>query len=609
MDKLASLPLAPLLAAALLWPLLLVARDLSLAFGAPGRSQRRLDLLWLSAAWPALAMVVLAGDGTLRLDAWLLGGVWELDGRRRLLLAFTALLWALASWAARGYLAQDQIRANGGDERRRRRLLRFSLLWPLTLCGNLLLLVAEDIASFYLGFALMTFAAYGLVIHDGTRAARTGGFAYLVMAALGEGLILDGLLWGAGSGPATTLSELRLALLESDLGVWMGLLLWLGFGVKAGVIGLHTWLPLAHPVAPTPASAVLSGVMIKAGLVGWMSTLPLGLTGVEASFGWLGTAMLWAGLSGAFAAALAGVLQRQPKAVLAYSSVSQMGVIAVLVSFGLLRPSLWSELSMAVVLFAVHHGLNKGALFLGVGVARQPPPWPAWLLWLLMLLPALSLAGVLGSGLLAKWNSKMSLKAAGEPDLVLWLSLAAVGTTALMTRTLWRQWLAGAEASKAERPVLSSLPLAWAIMVLAGLAVPLWIAARLGLGMAPPLTALPGLLWPAAAGLGLSIVLGWSLRRVAPRLAAWLPAGDLWWPLVWCARYLQSIGRWSARGLGTISLAWRNLWVRSEQALVIGVERLIRAEDWLRRQLASLLLIMASALAALLLSNLKLFAG
>ena len=353
-------------------------------------------------------------DGSLWLEAWLLGGYWELDDQRRLLLAFSALLWGLAGWYARGYFAAEQAQAAAGDLDSRSRLLRFALFWPLTLCGNLLLLVAEDIASFYLGFALMTFSAYPLVIHSGSREARTGGLAYLVMAVLGEGMILAGLLWGAGTGSALTLSQLRATLATADMGLWMGLLLWLGFGVKAGVIGLHLWLPLAHPVAPTPASAVLSGVMIKAGLVGWLSTLPLGMAGVDDAFQGLGLAMLAAGLIGAFAAALWGVAQPHPKAVLAYSSVSQMGMLAALVAIGLLQPDSWPALSVLVLFFAAHHGLSKGALFLGVGISEQPPRLPAWLLWTLLTLPALSLAGALGSGLIAKWGTKKALDAAGE---------------------------------------------------------------------------------------------------------------------------------------------------------------------------------------------------
>ncbi|QTF94385.1 MAG: hypothetical protein J5F18_06740, partial [Halomonas sp. BM-2019] len=400
-----------------------------------GESPFPLDPLWATAPLPALALALLGSDGSLSLSAWLLGGAWVLDEPRRVLLAFTALLWLLAGWYARGYLAGEGERAVAGNGAAASRLARFAVLWPLTLSGNLLLLLAEDIANFYLGFAVMTFAAYGLVIHSGTRDALTGGRAYLIMAVLGEGLILGGLLWGAGSLGTLTLTGLREGLGNLEHGVWIGLLLWLGFGVKAGVAGLHLWLPLAHPVAPTPASAVLSGAMVKAGVVGWMATLPLGEPAAVGFVG-LGRAMLVAGLVGAIGAALIGLFQRHPKAILAYSSVSQLGMLAALVGVGLVTPGLWPALAPAVVLFAAHHGLTKGALFLGVGIGEHPPRLPAWVLALLLTLPALSLAGALGSGLATKWAFKSVLYDGGAAWLVTWLSLAAVGTAALMARTL-----------------------------------------------------------------------------------------------------------------------------------------------------------------------------
>jgi formate hydrogenlyase subunit 3/multisubunit Na+/H+ antiporter MnhD subunit len=392
------------------------------------------------------------------------------------------------------------------------------------------------------------------------------------------------------------------------MGFWMGLLLWLGFGVKAGVIGLHLWLPLAHPVAPTPASAVLSGVMIKAGLVGWLSTLPLGIAGIDEAFQGLGRAMLAAGLIGAFAAALLGAAQRHPKAVLAYSSVSQMGMLAALVALGLLQPDSWPALSALVLVFAAHHGLSKGALFFGVGISEQPPRLPPWLLWTLLILPALSLAGALGSGLIAKWGTKKALETAGEEDLAVWLSLAAVGTTLLMARTLWRQWRPWSQHAPmpaADRRLLAPMPLAWLLSVFAALSLPLWSSWLVDGLASPPLSALPDLLWPLGLGVLLSGVFGWSLGRVAVRLSDWLPAGDLWWPLAFCGRWLWRLGRGLLQGLAILQAAWIAWWVACERAGLAGLDTLTRAEGWLRRQLALLLLAVALGLAVVLLLNVR----
>jgi hypothetical protein len=152
---------------------------------------------------------------------------------------------------------------------------RFFGWFLAALAGNLLLLVALDVVVFYLGFALMSFASYGLVVHEGDARAACGPLLHRdggdrrglhhrrAHAARQSGPIDFASLRAASAtpGPGTTLI--------------VGLLL-VGFGIKAGVFGLHFWLPLAHPVAPAPASAVLSGAMIKAGLVAWMRLLPLG---------------------------------------------------------------------------------------------------------------------------------------------------------------------------------------------------------------------------------------------------------------------------------------------------------------------------------------------
>ncbi|MFQ3789274.1 complex I subunit 5 family protein [Halomonas sp. A29] len=528
-----------LLPLALLWPWLIMLRNgmwLAMEQGRLRRTRSRPELIdgwWISAPLPALLLALWPGELTLVMDGWLLGGLWQLDGSRRPWLMFSALLWFLAGYYARGYLADEQRCAEAGDTNAFRRLLGFTLLWPLTLIGNLLLIIAEDIPSFYLGFATMTLAAYGLVVHAGHRDARLGGLAYLVMAFLGEALILGGLLWSAGSAGVVTLTELRAAITEAEQGLWMATLLWLGFGVKAGVVGLHVWLPLAHPVAPTPASAVLSGVMVKAGMLGWLSTLPLG--NPEAGLVPLGQVITLMGLIGAFSAALLGVAQRHPKAVLAYSSVSQLGMLASLVGIGLSAPALWPALLAPVVLFAGHHGLTKGALFLGVGISEHPPRLPAWLIWLMLALPAFSLSGAFASGLVAKGFMKEALYQGGHSALVTWLSLAAVGSTLLMARALWRQWRERGAHSISWR---SPMSLAWLFTVLASASVPLWLPIGEAGVPWPPLKELPGLLWPVALGLALAgLVLIAARAGVGEwRITARLRPGDLWWGYAALAR-------------------------------------------------------------------------
>lgn len=579
---------------AMLWPLGLAMRvPVRGWLSSSGRSRVWLDGWWCTAPLPALALLLPWPEPSLTLSWWLLGGVWSLDDPRRSLLALTVLLWGLAGIYARGYLVGEQHRQAAGDDNTARRLQRFALFWPLCLVGNLLLIVAEDIASFYLGFTTMTFAAYALVVHAGTRDAQSGGLAYLVMAVLGEGMILAGLFWAAGSADTTMLDELRKGLVEAEQGVWMAALLWLGFGVKAGVVGLHMWLPLAHPVAPTPASAVLSGVMIKAGLLGWLMTLPLGHAEAGEAFVMLGRVMLAAGLTAAIGAALYGACQAHPKAVLAYSSVSQMGMLMSLVAMGLIVPEQWPALLAAVVLFACHHGLTKGALFLGVGISEHPPRMPSWLLWVLLLLPGLSLSGVLGSGLASKWAYKTVLSDADHKDLVMWLSLAAVGTTLLMARALWCQWRAERQVRHDDRMALTgAMPLAWLGTLLAAASLPWWLP--MGRPDWPSLGELVGLWWPAVLGVVLAVSIGLVARQRVPKIIERLSPGDIWWPLM---RVYQAVAARMARGmsrLGTSEAAVVRRLQALERWLVDGIGVLARGEQWLGRHGA--VLMMASGL-------------
>jgi hydrogenase-4 component B len=569
-----------LLGLTLLWPLLLMLRNplwLVMEQGAlqrPGPRPMLLDAWWVTAPVPALLLTLWPGEVQLHMQGWLLGAQWQLDDSRRPWLLFSAMLWALAGLYARGYLVTEQQAAESGDGDAFRRLLGFAMLWPLTLVGNLLLILAEDIPSFYLGFALMTFAAYGLVVHAGNRDAHLGGRAYLIMAVLGEGMILGGLLWAAGTVQVLTLTELRAGLATAEQGAWMAALLWLGFGVKAGVIGLHVWLPLAHPVAPTPASAVLSGVMIKAGLIGWLNTLPLGADGLET----LGAVVIVMGLAAALGAAGYGVSQRHPKAVLAYSSVSQMGMITALVGAGMAAPVLWPALLVAVTLFAVHHGLTKGALFLGVGISEHPPRLPAWLLWVLLALPALSLAGAMTSGLATKWAFKELLYEGGHAMLVTWLSMAAVGTTLLMFRALWRQWQ---ERGVYSIPMASCMPLAWLACVVAAVSVPLWIPLAGEHPNWPPLDEWPGLLWPASLGLVLAGLVALVTLRAnrSWQFARRLMPGDLWWGYLRLVR--QALGWLHGLGLALERRGsrWRSRlleWESRATALASGLTRFER---------------------------------
>ncbi len=481
-----------------------VAVPLALAAALALPALRRAGLMlapW--AAAPALAAALFA-TGELHAPRLLLDLRLGLDATGRVFLLFTSLLWLVAGTAARRYHAGDALR------------LRMWVAWLLALAGNLWLVLALDAAGFYAGFALMTFAGYALVVHAGTDEARRAGRIYLVMAVFGEAALLAGVLLRIGPIGNTALP---LPALGGPHETLAAVLLFGGFGVKAGIAGLHMWLPLAHPVAPTPASAVLSGAMIKAGVLGWMRLLPLGLE----PWPLLGGTAITLGLLAAFGAVAVGLTQRAPKTLLAYSSVSQMGLLTVGAGAALAAPHAWGSLAVAIALYAAHHALAKGALFLGAGCVPAFAGGARRLALAMLALPALALAGApLTSGMLAKLELKAALGDLPTPwpdVLAVLLPLAAAGTTLLLARF----WLAVAAADSASgkralapswlTATALSLTLAW-MLPAAGAPSPFdagaWLAA------AAPVLA--GLL--VAAG----VARARPLRAQAP--PRW-PAGDL----------------------------------------------------------------------------------
>jgi formate hydrogenlyase subunit 3/multisubunit Na+/H+ antiporter MnhD subunit len=466
---------------------------------------------------------------TLELPWLLLGMRLGLDGTTRVFLALTLVLWLAAAIFAAGHLAADPRRG------------RFWLFFVAAFTGNLGLVFARDAVSFYAFFALMTFAAYGLVVHAGNAEARRAGRVYIVLAVLGEASLLAGLLLAAGGASGLENEHLRAAAAVSPHRDLIVALLGAGFGVKAGLLGLHVWLPLAHPVAPAPASAVLSGAMIKAGLLGWLQFLPLG----EAALPDWGAAFAAIGLAAAFYGALVGLMQDDAKVVLAYSSISQMGLMTVAVGAALAAPggAGAGAAVAAATFYALHHGLAKGALFLGTGIApggRRP------LLYAALLVPALSLAGLpFTSGAAAKHALKAAMPEWHAVGPL--LSLAAIGTAVLMAR-----FAILAHRAPQARPARSRLALgAWLACIAASLAAAAWPMAGDAAG------ARWDDLWPALAGAGLA-ALGiwggapWRGWRISPGDMLSLAAALAPWAHRTVIAASEALERAARRGFGTL---------------------------------------------------------
>jgi formate hydrogenlyase subunit 3/multisubunit Na+/H+ antiporter MnhD subunit len=373
------------------------------------------------AALPAL-VIVFYPPTAMDMPWFLVGIRLATDDFSNGLLLLAGLLWTAAGFYTKGYLADDQ------------HLSRFGFFYLFTLSGNMGVIVAADLVSFYFFYTLMTFAAYGLIVHTGNNEAFRAGRIYLTMAIAGEVLLLVTVLISAAQFGNTDLTALLPALAEAENRHLLMGLAFAAFAIKAGIIPLHVWLPLAHPCAPTPASAVLSGIIIKTGFIGWLKFLPFGQVALP---GWAGLFFLF-GLLSTFFGVLVGLFQNRPKTLLAYSSISQMGLLTVLLSLGFQMPGQWDFILHVVLLFTVHHGLAKAGLFLGFGVMDRAP---AWRYYGLLVLPAISLVGApLTSGALAKTAFEISLQPTSDQwatVLYPFLTASSIATGLLMIRFLY----------------------------------------------------------------------------------------------------------------------------------------------------------------------------
>ncbi|MDQ1081995.1 MULTISPECIES: complex I subunit 5 family protein [Microbacterium] len=498
-------------------------------------------LSWLAVVPAGVAALVDPG-GVHRIDWMLLGTTISIDGIARPLVLMAVALYGLAlSFVVRGKSDRTHV------------LTAFLLL---CFTGNVAVFLVADLVTFYLAFAAMSFLGYAIVVHDRTDGARRAGAIYLVLTVVGECAVLAALMILASEG-VTTVAEAPAAVAVSPWRDALTALLLIGFGVKAGTVPLHVWLPLAHPAAPSPASAVLSGAMLKAGIVGWLRFLPLG----ESAEPVWGGVFLALGLVGGLLAAAVGVLHDNPKVVLAYSSISQMGFLTAVIGAALVAPDLAPACVAAVVVYSVSHGLVKGALFLGVQ-AWDAERMPRALVLGALAVASLALVGVpFTSGFVAKYAGKeavgdvlVPLVPVAVADVLPWFG---VGSTLLLARffvVLMRR------TRHAHRTAVSR-DVAWVLVSVAAV-VPVAVLAD---AWAPPVSVpdwfSPSTMWaqtwPLLVGLAASAV-AWGLARRVPASAVLHPRGDVIPPgdiVVIEERAARALGRVFARASGGLGAA------------------------------------------------------
>ncbi|HQR11770.1 MAG TPA: hydrogenase 4 subunit B [Casimicrobiaceae bacterium] len=286
------------------------------------------------------------------------------------------------------------------------------------LAAMALVLVADDAYVFMVAWESMALASFFLVITDHRIPdIRRAGFLYLLIAHVGAIAILlcfGALQGGSGDYTFSAMRSMRLTSAWSSAAFFLALF---GFGAKAGLLPLHVWLPEAHPAAPSPVSALMSGVMLKTAIYG---LLRVSFDLLHVQFWWWGVVALALGLVTALFGVIFAAAQSDMKRLLAYSSIENIGIIVAGVGLTLLFKSYGKTLLAAITLTAVlYHALNhaffKSLLFLATGSVLHATherslgklgglihhmPWVAWL----ALVGALACAGLPPlNGFVSEW--------------------------------------------------------------------------------------------------------------------------------------------------------------------------------------------------------------
>ena len=252
-----------------------------------------------------------------------------------------------------------------------RRLWMWVLL-PWFLASMVVVVTASTGFAFLFGWELMTLLSTGLILLDGdSEERRRSILIYLLMMHVGAAAVVATFLIFFGAAPGLDFASIRQAAASMPAGLRSALFLlaFVGFGTKAGIIPMHLWLPKAHPIAPSPVSALMSGVMLKTAVYGFVR-FAVDMLGAGPS--WWGYLVLIAGAVSGLLGILYALAERDLKRLLAYSSVENLGIIYLALGTALVfrghNAPLWAAVALtAALLHSLNHALFKGLLFLGAG--------------------------------------------------------------------------------------------------------------------------------------------------------------------------------------------------------------------------------------------------
>ena len=403
-----------------------------------GEFQKRKVLLTITGAGlvvtAALAMGVVCGGETEQmlfsfgknLDIY-----FHVDTMGKLFAVVVNAVWVLSGIYAFEYMKHEQEET---------RFFGFYLVVHGTLNG---LVFSGGMVTYYLFYELMSLLSVPLILHNRSKEAIKGGLKYLFYSLFGAYLVLFGIFFlnrfadslaflpGGNLNLATVAGNEKLMLVVAFSMI-------LGFSVKAGMFPLHAWLPTAHPVAPAPASAVMSGIIVKMGVLGMIRSVYY-LVGADFIRGtWVQTVWMSLALMTVFMGSMLAYREKVMKKRLAYSTVSQASYI--LFGLSLLQPAAMT----GALLHVVFHAVIKACLFLSAGaiiykthktmvadlrgIGKEMPV----AIWCYTFASAALIGIPPASGFISKWYLATGALASGI-EVFSWLGPVVLLTSALLT--------------------------------------------------------------------------------------------------------------------------------------------------------------------------------
>jgi hydrogenase-4 component B len=513
-------------------------------------------------AAPAIRVLAGGGADAIAVAMPVPGGPWTfgIDSLSAFFLLVVFGVGAATAIYGLGYL---------GAERGHRPVAAAHLLTAVVLAALALVVTARAVVPFLIAWEGMAVLAYFLVVFERERAeVRRAGLIYLVATHTGtlalfamfalwsrstSALSFDALAAAAPSLPARGAAVLGLALL--------------GFGLKAGLVPLHFWLPEAHGSAPSPVSALMSGVVIKMGIYGLLRVATL-VAALPAWWGWL---VLGLGLLSGVLGVLWALAQHDVKRLLAYHSVENIGIILLGLGAGALGvsyrlPAVAALGFAGAILHTLNHALFKSLLFFGAGAVQQATGTRALdrlgglarsmpLTWLAFLVGSVAIVGLPPlNGFVSEWVVYQALLQSGATPLPAHLAVLGVAGLALVGG------LALACFAKVDGVVFLGLPRSASAER----------GREAGPGMLGPMFALA--LACGAIGIAPALVVGPALAAGA-RVAG-LPAGALGAAAAAVVRATQGIALLALALVALLALGWQagGAWRRRRPVA--------RAETW-----------------------------